>query len=260
MIRIAIAGIGGRMGREILAAAAADSSIWVVGGTVNATSIPAQAETFGSELTVGGALSELPERVDVVIDFTKPGVTLQNAHWCAAQGVPFVSGTTGLSAEQLGELQSASERAPIFYARNMSLGLNALIELLPRLVMALDGYDIEITETHHRGKKDAPSGTALALAEAIAAGRQGGPDAHLVYGRTGLSPRTPSEIGMHSLRAGGNAGEHTVLFADEGEEVRLTHRALSRATFALGALRAAKFLAGQPPGWYSMTDLIRAGT
>jgi 4-hydroxy-tetrahydrodipicolinate reductase len=138
----------------------------------------------------------------------------------------------------------------------MSLGLNAVLSILPGLVRALSDYDIEITELHHRHKKDAPSGTALALAESISTALNVDLGRQAVYGRQGIAPRRAGEIGIHALRGGGNTGEHTVLVADEGEEIRVSHRALSRRTFAIGALRAASFIANEPPGFYSMQNLI----
>jgi len=136
------------------------------------------------------------------------------------------------------------------------MGISALLAALPALVRSLQGYDIEIVEQHHRHKTDAPSGTALALAEAIAGALGADLSARASYGRHGHAPRRPGEIGIHAVRAGGNAGEHVVIIADEGEEIRVSHRAYSRRTFALGALRAAAWLRQQPPGWYGMADLI----
>jgi 4-hydroxy-tetrahydrodipicolinate reductase len=142
----------------------------------------------------------------------------------------------------------------------MSLGVATLLQVLPELVRLLDGYDIEIVEAHHRHKADAPSGTALALAEAIAsAGSRPLPE-RATFGRHGIAPRQPHEIGIHSVRGGGNAGEHTIYLSDEGEEIQIVHRAFSRRTFAHGALRAAKFLNNSSPGFYTMTNLLIAGT
>jgi 4-hydroxy-tetrahydrodipicolinate reductase len=139
----------------------------------------------------------------------------------------------------------------------MSIGVNALLELLPLLAKALPGYDVEITEAHHKHKRDAPSGTALALGEAVASALGVNLADKANHGREGIEPREPGEIGFHAIRAGGNAGEHWVLFADEGEQIQVVHRAYSRRTFALGALRAAKWLASRPPGFYTMADLLR---
>lgn len=262
VLRIGIAGVGGRMGREVAAAAVADAGVVLVGGTVRPGSLPAGLDAAATAGVTGPAVriverpEDLVDAVDVIVDFTRPEATLSHARACAEAGHAFVTGTTGLSPHQRNELLALSEMIPIFYARNMSLGLNALLSILPALVRALDGYDVEIVEAHHRHKADAPSGTALALAEAIAAASGGDLAGRTAHGRHGLSPRQPGEIGIHAVRAGGNAGEHTVLFADDGEQIQVIHRAYARRTFALGALRAAKFVAGRRSGLYGMTDLL----
>ena len=235
--RVVVAGSAGRMGREIAAAAAGDPDVEVVGGTTRSTTAAEAAE--------------LLRQADVLVDFTVPGAAAANARAAAEARKALVCGTTGLSAEQIGELRSVSSQVPVLYSRNTSVGINTLLKVLPLLAKAFDGYDVEITEAHHRGKKDAPSGTALALAEALGADM-----AKAVYGRQGIQPRRPGEIGIQAIRAGGNAGEHWVLFADEGEQIQVVHRAYSRRTFALGALRAAKWLAAQPPGYYTMADVL----
>jgi 4-hydroxy-tetrahydrodipicolinate reductase len=248
-INIAIAGISGRMGKEIVAAASEEPDLDVVAGLVRAGSSPSTVLGIPCVETV----RELPP-VDVLIDFTSADSTMGIATAAAEAAIPFVSGVTGLSSDQLCALQEIGNRIPVFHARNFSLGLNALIQVLPSLVQALEGYDIEIVEAHHRHKRDAPSGTALALAEAI---RGGSPD-HLIFGRQGIAPRKRGEIGIHVIRGGGNAGEHMVLIMDEGEEIRIGHRAYSRRAFALGALKAASFLVKRSPGFYGMADLLTA--
>ena len=251
--RLVVAGAAGRMGREIVAAAAGDPAVEVVAGTVRPGSGRAVEglKVFESPL-------EALRAADVLVDFTTSAATIANARAAAELGKAAVIGTTGLSEAQVDELRGLGARAPILYGRNMSVGVNTVLRVLPALVRALEGYDVEITEAHHRHKRDAPSGTALAIAEAVAAtlGRPLGELA--VYGREGIRPRQPGEIGIHALRGGGNAGEHTVLFADEGEQIQLVHRAYSRRTFALGALRAARWVAGQPPGFYGMPDVLGA--
>jgi 4-hydroxy-tetrahydrodipicolinate reductase len=249
-IRVGIAGIRGRMGHEVAALAARDPDVVLVGGisrrpeTANAGAVP----------TVRDPAALLPE-IDVLVDFTAPDATPTLADACAVAGVAFVSGTTGLDASQDEMVRAAARRIPVFRAANMSPGVNALIAALPGLVQALAGYDIEIVEAHHRYKVDAPSGTALALARA-AAGANGAPLAERArFGREGVSPRTPEEIGIHAVRAGGNPGEHTVILASDGEEIRLAHRSFSRAAYAQGALRAARLLVSQPPGWYEPATL-----
>jgi 4-hydroxy-tetrahydrodipicolinate reductase len=255
-LRIGIGGIGGRMGREIAAAAQADPAFALIGGVTRPQSASAVASAFSSDVRIVAAAADLLPEIDVLIDFTSPQATVQHARACAGSRRSFVSGVTGLSREQQDALREAASTIPLFHARNMSLGINAILAVLPMLVRALDGYDVEIVETHHRHKTDAPSGTALALAEAIAAALDVDLGGRAVYGRQGVAPRQRGELGIHAVRAGGNAGEHAVLLADDGEEIRIVHRALSRRTFALGALRAASFVVAQPPGFYTMADLV----
>jgi 4-hydroxy-tetrahydrodipicolinate reductase len=244
-LRIAIAGIKGRMGREVVAAANDALDVVVIAGLVRVGAGPDVEGIRKFE-----RVEELPP-VDVLIDFTTAGSTIELATASADQGIPFVSGVTGLSESQLCALRELGTGIPVLHARNFSLGLNALLRFLPELVQSLDGYDIEIVEAHHRHKSDAPSGTALALAEAI-----GGASTNLVYGRDGVAPRKAGEIGIHAVRGGGNTGEHTVLIMDDGEEIRVSHRSFSRRAFAIGALKAAGFLVCQPSGFYEMADLM----
>ncbi|MGC4193137.1 MAG: 4-hydroxy-tetrahydrodipicolinate reductase [Thermomicrobiales bacterium] len=244
-VRIGIVGITGRMGREIVAHAANDPEVVVVGGIARSGS--AVADVAG--VPVVASLADLLAQVDVVIDFSTPAGSVAAVSAAAEAGIPIVVGTTGLDARQMEAIRAASARTAVFYARNTAHGVNALLGLLPQIAAALAGYDIEIVEMHHRHKKDAPSGTALALGEAIAAGLPE-PPARTVRGRDGFSPRQAGEIGYHSLRGGGNTGEHTIVFASEGEEIRISHRALNRGAFAAGAIRAAKDLVGEEAGWY----------
>ena len=252
MIRIGIAGIDGRMGREIVAAAR-EAGVDVVGGVVR----PGSGRTVDGVRVVERLEEVLPE-ADVVVDFAAPAATVAHAAVCAAAGRPVVSGTTGLSPEQRRELEACAAEIPLFYARNMSLGLAVLLDTLPGIAGMLAGYDVEIVEAHHRHKTDAPSGTALALAEAIAGATGAALPDDAVFGRQGHAPRRAGEIGLHAVRAGGNPGEHAVILADEGEEVRICHRAFGRRTYAQGALRAAAFVVGRPPGLYGMPDLLAA--
>lgn len=250
-LRIGIAGIYGRMGGEVAAAALADPEVVLVGGTSRSPGA-ARPDRLPPGTRVTTALPDLLGAIDVLIDFTTPAATLTHARFAAGAGCPLVAGATGLDGDGLAELRRHAERIPIWYARNMSQGVAAVLALLPRLAELLRAYDVEIIETHHRHKQDAPSGTALALAEATA----GGAPPLLVHGREGTAPRGPGEIGIHALRAGGNAGEHTVLFAAEGEEVRIVHRAYNRRAFAAGALRAAKLIVRRQPGWYGPDALV----
>ncbi|HEV2744956.1 MAG TPA: 4-hydroxy-tetrahydrodipicolinate reductase, partial [Rubrobacter sp.] len=175
-----------------------------------------------------------------------------------SHGLPHVIGTTGLSEEQLAEVEEAAQSAPIVLAPNMSVGVHLLREVVRDLAAKLEGYDIEVVEAHHRHKKDAPSGTALFLAQAATEGRERSLEEVAVHGREGHAPRKPGEIGIHALRGGAVVGEHRLVFYSDGEEVEVVHRALSRRTFADGALRAARFAAGAKPGLYGMADVLGA--
>ena len=232
-LRLAVVGWSGRMGREIEALAAEDDSLAVVGGV-------------GRETLAG--LAEVASGAEVVIDFSTPDATPMVIEVVREARLPLVIGTTGLTAEAVAELRALSAEVPVWYARNMSTGVSLLQRILPEVARALAGFDIELLEAHHRHKVDAPSGTALMLAEAILAGLdRAGP---FVHGREGHAPRDPGEIGIHAIRAGGNPGEHTVLFASEQEAVRISHRAFTRQVFAAGAIRAARAVQGAAAGWY----------
>lgn len=239
-VRIVLAGITGRMGREIAAAADDEPGIVIIGGTSRS----------------GASLGDLIGDADVVIDMTRPSATVDHVVICAADGVPFVTGTTGLNLVERERLTSAANDIPVFAASNLSPGVAAIIRLLPALRLALDAYDVEIIETHHRHKADAPSGTAMALLDAVTRSTRDAAWDRVVYGRSGEAPRRTDEIGMHAVRAGGNPGEHTIVFANDGEEIRVSHRAFGRRSYALGAIRAATWLVGKPPGFYGMEDLL----
>jgi 4-hydroxy-tetrahydrodipicolinate reductase len=257
--RVAIIGAAGRMGRELCRAAIETEGIELVGGTVE----PGTPE-LGSDLgelcgsgTAGvKATEDPPGSAEVLIEFTIPEATVEHLSYSK----PHVIGTTGLSEDQLQKVEEAARNVPTVLAPNMSVGVNLLHGIVRELSAKLgDGYDIEVVETHHRNKKDAPSGTALFLARAAAEGREKDLDEVAVYGREGLSPKQEGEIGIHALRGGAVVGEHRLVFYSGGEEVEVTHRALSRRTFADGALRAARFAASARPGLYSMADVLNAG-
>ena len=195
---------------------------------------------------------------EVLIDFTRPEGTLAHLAVCRQHRVAAVVGTTGLNAEQKARLAGFAQDIPIVFAPNMSVGVNLMIRLLEIAARTLhEGYDIEIIEAHHRHKVDAPSGTALRLGEAVAGALGRDLKACAVYGREGVTgEREPSTIGFATVRAGDIVGEHTVMFAGIGERLEITHKASSRMTFAQGALRAARFLAGRTPGLYDMADVL----
>ena len=253
-LRIGIAGIWGRMGREIAALASTDPRVTLIGG-LSRRARTAETEPDGVRLFTD--VAALLPQIDVLIDFSSPVATVEHATACASTGVPLVCGTTGLDAAQMAALRAAAERVAVFHAANMSPAMNAALAILPVLVRALQGYDVEIVEAHHRHKADAPSGTALALARAVADASGGDLEGRVRHGREGARRRDPDEIGIHAIRSGGNPGEHEVILASEGEELRLSHRAFSRVSYAEGALRAARLIVGQPSGWYEPATLPR---
>jgi 4-hydroxy-tetrahydrodipicolinate reductase len=211
------------------------------------------------EVTVSPGIEKALERgADVVIDFTAPNASLHHAKVCAQSGVALVVGTTGFSAQAKAELAGHAQKIALLMAPNMSVGVNVLFRLVSDAARALGGgYEVEIVEMHHRAKKDAPSGTALRLAEVAADAL--GLDAHEagVYERHGdVGARRPGTIGLQALRGGDVVGEHTVFFLADGERLELSHRATSRENFARGAVRAARWLHGKKPGLYDMQDVL----
>ena len=256
MTRIAVVGAAGRMGREVVRAALEDDSFELAGGVVGSEA-PELGADLG-ELCGWGrsgvvATENPPDEAEALIEFTEPEATVEHL----AYGKPVVIGTTGLSEEQLARVEEAAKGQPVVLAPNMSVGVNLVKEVVRELSEKLGtDYDVEIVEAHHRNKVDAPSGTALLLAQAAAEGRKYDLDEVAVYGREGRAPREEDEIGIHALRGGAVVGEHRVCFYSDGEEVEIAHRALSRRTFAAGALRAARFVAGAEPGLYSMHDVL----
>jgi 4-hydroxy-tetrahydrodipicolinate reductase len=241
MTKIIIAGAKGRMGQALLTAAPQHPNLEVV-GTI----------TRGDDITV------LIEKADVVIDFSSHEATLPIATTCANKGKALVIGTTGQDAEAKARISELAARIPIVFSSNFSTGVNALFWLTRKATEILGpGFDLEVVEMHHRAKRDAPSGTARSLAEILATVRDQQLEKVLRHGRNGITgERSPSEIGMHSLRGGDVVGDHTVVFATPGERVELTHKASSRETFANGALRAAEWVAARAPGLYTMQDVL----
>ena len=227
----------GRMGTEV-ANLAAQSGEWELAAQVDVT-------TAGLLETLG--------RADAAIDFSAPGSLDAVAAYVRRTGTPLVSGTTGLSTQQMETLRALGEDAPVLYSANYSVGVAVLRRLAAEAARMLDGFDIEIVETHHNKKADAPSGTAKLLLAAVDPAGAYSP----VYGREGMcGARTAREIGVHAVRGGTVAGEHTVAFFGDSEEIKLTHRADSRRIFAAGALRAAKELAAREPGFYTFEEIL----
>jgi 4-hydroxy-tetrahydrodipicolinate reductase len=212
----------------------------------------------GGVRIASGIEPALENGAEVVIDFTAPSATMQHAKVCAARGVALVIGTTGLSADQKNELRGLARRIPLLLAPNMSVGVNVLFRLVAEAAKALgSAYEVEIVEMHHRMKRDAPSGTALRLAEVAAEALGLEPKDTFVYDRHGeTGARKAGTIGLQALRGGDVIGDHTVHFLADGERLELTHRAASRDNFARGALRAARWIAGRKPGFYDMQDVL----
>ena len=252
MTRIIVHGSSGKMGRVLAAAAAASADIEIAAG-IDVTA-PESAPGF----PVFADLLECDVPADVVVDFSSPKALGGLLEAAVARKLPVVVATTGLSEEDQGRMAEAAGRIPIFKSANMSLGINLVSELVQKAASVLgEGFDIEIVERHHNQKKDAPSGTALLLADAINEVYLG--NKRYVHGRHGRSElREVADIGIHAVRGGTIVGEHEVIFAGKDEIVELRHSAASRQVFALGAFQAARFLKGKPPGTYSMKQMITA--
>ena len=263
MMKIAVAGASGRMGRMLIEAilAADDAQL---AGALDVAGSPAIGRDAGDFLgrTTGVRVSADIERgldgAEYLIDFTRPEGTLRHLKACAERGVRAVIGTTGFDEAGKAELHAAGSRLPIVFAPNMSVGVNVTLKLLELAAGILrEGYDIEIIEAHHRHKIDAPSGTALKMGETIARALGRDLDKVAVYGREGVTgERDPSTIGFATVRGGDIVGDHTVLFAGIGERIEITHRAASRVTYAHGSLRACRFLTGRGNGVYDMQDVL----
>jgi 4-hydroxy-tetrahydrodipicolinate reductase len=260
--RVAVNGAMGHMGTMVIRQLASDAEVRL-GAAVDAPRHPRLGEDVGTLVGLGASLGvflsdDLDSDVNVMIDFSNPAGAMRCLETCVQRKIPLVIGTTGLDERQASKVRAAAKIIPVVFTPNMSVGVSLLLKIVGEIARALGPeYDVEIVETHHRFKKDAPSGTALKLAEAVAkaTGREIARNA--VFGRHGpSSERRAGEIGIHAVRAGDVVGEHTVTFAALGERVELTHKVGSRETFAHGALRAAKFLLTRKPGLYSMLDVL----
>jgi 4-hydroxy-tetrahydrodipicolinate reductase len=265
-INVGILGANGRMGRQLIKAAIEYPNIEMIGGTVREGS-PLAGIDLGElagvgalQLTANTQLSSL-KAADVLIDFTSVEATLSHVQWCVENQKAIVIGTTGFNESQLITIKQASETIPVLLAPNTSVGVNLLLKLVEIAAKAIgNNTDIEIIEAHHRFKKDAPSGTAMKIGEVIAQALDRNLADCAVYGREGImAPRDDKTIGFATIRAGDIIGEHTALFADLGERIEITHKASSRMTFAMGAMRAASWLVEQPNGFYSMQDVLSLG-
>ena len=264
MQRIAVMGAAGRMGKNLIEAVqqAADAQLTAAVDRPDSSLIGADAGELAGVgrlgVTLVGDLAAVVDAFDVLIDFTHPSVTLKNLQICRSAGKAMVIGTTGFSVEEKQQLAAAAKEIPIVFAANFSVGVNLCLKLLDTAARVLgDEVDIEIIEAHHRHKVDAPSGTALRMGEVVAEAL--GRDLHkvAVYGREGQTgARARETIGFATVRAGDVVGDHTVLFAADGERVEITHKASSRMTFAKGAVRSALWLHKRQPGLYDMQDVL----
>ncbi|GIX30936.1 MAG: 4-hydroxy-tetrahydrodipicolinate reductase [Porticoccaceae bacterium] len=264
MVRIAVAGAAGRMGRALIQAVADHPEAELVAALERpgSSALGMDAGELAGLGRTGVPVEEDPAgaaaRSDVLIDFTTPAAAAAHARLCAERGLRLVLGTTGLDPAEQAAVDEAAARTAICQAANFSTGVNLCLRLaeIAARILGLE-VDVEIWEAHHRHKVDAPSGTALALGEAVARGRGQALSEVAVYARQGITgPRPAGAIGFATVRGGDIVGDHTVLFAAEGERIELTHRASSRQAFARGAVRAAVWLAERPPGKYSMADVL----
>jgi 4-hydroxy-tetrahydrodipicolinate reductase len=240
-LRIAVAGASGRMGRMLIEAVEAAPDC-----------------TLAGTLDIGHDIAKGLADAQVLIDFTRPEGTMAHLAACRERGVKMVIGTTGFSDTQKAEIAAHAKHIALMVSPNMSVGVNVVLRLLDTAARALaEGYDIEIVEAHHRHKVDAPSGTALKMGEVVAAALGRDLKQNAVYGRQGVTgERDPGTIGFATVRGGDIVGDHTVMFCGTGERIEIAHKSSSRATYAQGALRAARFLADKPNGLFDMNDVL----
>jgi len=264
MVRIIVTGATGRMGSRI-ATLSKDYQGVELAGALERKGHDGIGKDIGQLIGLGetkvvltDSLESITGAGDVIIEFTSASATLEHLKVAAAAGKAMVIGTTGLSNDDIGKVKDAAKNIPVVLAPNMSVGVNLLLKVLQDVARVLgDDFDIEIIEAHHRLKKDAPSGTALKMAQVIAEAVNRNLDEVAVYARKGITgERTRKEIGIQTVRAGDIVGEHTVLFGGIGERIEITHKASSRDTFAMGALKAALWVAGRAPGFYDMQDVL----
>lgn len=266
MIKAVVTGAAGRMGSRIVNVLSGSEGIRLSGAIERkGHSLLGQDACGPAGLPAGGVLTVIGDDLaaalktgDVLIDFTYPEASLEHIKVCAELGKPLVIGSTGFTQDQMVEVHRHIQKIACVLSPNMSIGVNLCFKVLEEIAKTIgDDYDMEIVEAHHRMKKDAPSGTAMKMAQVIAGAVNRNLEEVGVYARKGMiGERTKKEIGIQTLRAGDIVGEHTVLFAGKGERIEITHRAHSRDTFAAGAVRAAKWVVGRKPGLYDMQDVL----
>lgn len=262
MITVAVNGACGRMGSRIVALVSEDKDLKLV-SALERDGHPSLKEDIGAILGLANLgvmlTTEIESRADVLIDFSSPDALENRVDNCVEKGVGMVIGTTGLKDSHHKKLAQAVKSIPCLVSPNMGIGVNLVFDLVAQVSKALgEGFDIEIIEAHHRRKKDAPSGTALKIAERICEATERNMETDVVYGRHGMIGERPAEqIGIHAVRHGATIGDHSVIFSSLDESIEINHRAHSRDIFVRGAIRAAKFIAGKPPGLYSLKDVLR---
>ena len=263
LTRVGVVGAGGRMGRMLIEAALKDEQL-TLGAAFDVAGSPAVGKTAGElvgmacDVVVSDDLGSGLQAIDCLVDFTRPEGTLKHLELCRKAGVAMVIGTTGFEAEGKAAIAAAAVDVPVVFAPNMAVGVNLVFKLLDTAARILNqGYDIEVVEAHHRMKIDSPSGTALRMGEVVAAALGRDLKDCAVYGREGVTgERDPSTIGFATVRGGDIVGDHTVMFCGIGERVEITHKASSRMPYALGSMRAARFLAGRKSGLFDMQDVL----
>jgi len=265
MIKVIVSGVCGRMGSIIAKLVCEQEKMKLIGAVEQPGHLSIGCDVgerigYGKiDLPIVDNLEKVIKLSDVLIEFTNPKTTIDHLEIAAANNKAMVIGTTGLDETQVAKIKELSNSIPIVFAPNMSIGVNLLFKLVGDVARVLgDDYEVEIIETHHHYKKDAPSGTALKLGEIIADNLNRDFNQVAVYGRHGqIGERKKEEIGILAIRTGDVVGEHTVIFGSEGERIELTHRAHSRLTFAQGAIKAARFVTKTTPGWYDMQDVLK---
>lgn len=256
MIKIGIAGAAGRMGSAIGACASRDNELKITLALEITGHKSIGSDFYGVKIIDN--LNKEVNNMDVFIDFTKPGATIDNLKIIAGAKKAAVIGTTGFKEDELKIIKEYSKDIPIVLSSNYSVGVNAMWKILKDITPVLkDDYDIDIVESHHRNKKDAPSGTAITSGKVIADAKKIDFEKNVIYGRSGRENERPrDQIGILAVRGGGVVGEHTIIYASDGDKIEIKHTAFSRETFAQGALKAAKFISGKKPGLYSMSDVL----
>lgn len=263
MIKIAVNGACGRMGARIVALVCEDPGLKLV-AALEREGHPLLGKDAGIIAGCGEidlkVTAALHADADVLIEFSSPESAIGIAEVCAKKKTALVVGTTGLNPQQHEKMREFSRQIPCIVSPNMCVGVNVMFDVASQMARMLgNDFDIEIVETHHRFKKDSPSGTALRLAEKICDATQKKMDKDVVYGRQGLTGERPvNQIGIHAVRSGDVVGDHTVVFGGMGERIEITHKAHTRDTFVRGAIRAAKYLSKKPPGMYTMSDVLQA--